>query len=202
MIAGTPVLDIKPYIPEYDSPIARKGIELCNSNAEEPHDTAVPLDVKSDVSDLQQDSEMDAPDNKNQRPSYVFNEDCCASDKSEAESSHTLTDLHSLLKDVKAYVAQHDFQVEENVSASPGTKPLELGSDPPCYGEETYSTIASWIREPPISSLEVRFTPHAERELARFLPTHSSSKTNTFTDPCCAPFHKRVQLRPTKIIRE
>lgn len=180
MIAGTPVLDIKPYIPEYDSPINRKGIELYNSSAEEPYDTTASLDEKSDVSDLQQDSEMDASDTKNQTPSDVFMEDCCARDKSEAEvlvteSSHTLTHLHSLLQDAKAYVAQHDFHVEENVSASPGSKPLDLGLDPPRYGEETYSTIASWIREPPVSSLEVRFTPHAERELARFLPTHSSS---------------------------
>lgn len=205
MIAGTPVLDIKPYIPEYDSPISRKGIERHNSNAEQPSDTTVLLDEKSDVSDLQKDSETDASDTKKQMPCDVFMEDCRARDTSEAEvlvteSSHTLTHLHSLLKDVKAYVAQHDFHVEEKVSASPGTKPVELGLDLPHYGEQTYSTIASWIREPPISSLEVRFTPHAERELARFLPTHPSSKTNTFTGSCCPPFHKRVQLHQTKII--
>lgn len=41
----------------------------------------------------------------------------------------------------------------------------------PCYGEEAYSTIAGWIREPPVTSLEVRFTPHAERELGEFLAT-------------------------------
>lgn len=194
MIAGTPVLDIKPYIPEYDSPITRKNIELYNSNTEEAHDTSASLDEKIVDSNHQKDSETDTSDTINHKPGDVFIEDDCPREKSEAEvlvteSSHPLTHLHSLLKDVKAYVAQQDFQVEGNVSASPGSKPVELGLAPPHYGEEAYSTIAGWIREPPVSSLEVRFTPHAERELAQFLPTDSSSETKTFP-----PFHKRVQL--------
>lgn len=192
MIAGTPVLDIKPYIPEYDSPITRKGIELCNSNAEEEYDNSASLDEKIDVSDHRKDSETVASDTINHKPRVVSMEDDCPRGKSETEvlvtqSSHPLTHLHSLLKDVKAYVAQHDFQVEEKVSASPGSKAVELGLASPHYGEETFSTIASWIREPPISSLEVRFTPHAERELAQFLPTDPSSET-------FPPFHKKVQL--------
>lgn len=183
MIAGTPVLDIKPYIPEYDSPITRKGIELYCSNAEGASNTTASLEEKVDVSDQQKDSETS--DTINHESGDVFMEDYSPREKSEAEvlvteSSHQLTHLHSLLKDVEAYVAQRDFQEEEKVSASPGTKPVELGLAPPHYGEETYSTIASWIREPPISSLEVRFTPHAERQLAQFLPTDPSSETNTF----------------------
>lgn len=175
MIDGTPVLDIKPYIPEYDSPVTRKNIELSNLNAEEADDSTASLEEEIDVSDHQKDSETDAS-------ADVFMEDHCQSEQSEAEvllteSSHQLTHLHSLLEDAKAYVAQHDFQVEEKVSASPETKPVELGLAAPHYGEETSSTIASWIREPPISSVEVRFTPHAERELAKFLPTDPSSET-------------------------
>lgn len=183
MIAGTPVLDIKPYIPQYDSPITRKGFELNSSNTEQAYDTTASLDEKDDVSDDQNVSETS--NTVNHEPGNVFLEDYSPREKLEAEvmvteSSHPLTHLHSLLKDVKAYVAQHDFQVEEKVSSSPGTKPVELGLAPPHYGEETYSTIASWIREPPVSSLEVRFTPHAERELAQFLPTDPASETNTF----------------------
>lgn len=194
MIAGTPVLDIKPYIPEYDSPITRKSSELCNSNAVQAYDTSASLDENIDVPDHKKDLETGAADPLNHKPGDAFMEDCCQSDKFEAEvsitkSSHLLTHLHSLLKDVKAYVAHHDFQVDETVSACPEAKPVQLGLAPPHYGEETYSTIAGWVREPPISSLEVRFTPHAERELARFLPTGPSCKKNTFP-----PLHKGVQL--------
>lgn len=176
MIAGTPVLDIKPYIPEYDSPSARRGTELC----EQSPAMTVALDEKTGVSDLQNDSDLS--DIKTQRPGDIVMEDLSSRCNPEAdvpvtESSQTLKHLHNMLKDVKAYVAQRDLQVEEQVSNSSKTKPVEPGLDPPHYGEETYSTIAGWIREPPVSSLEVRFTPHAERELARFLPTHPSSET-------------------------
>lgn len=192
MIAGTPVLDIKPYIPEYDSPNTRKSSELFNSNAEQACDSTASLDNSIDVSDHQKDLETDAADHLNHKPGDAFMEDYCPTEKSETEvsvteSSYPLTHLHSLLKDVKAYVADHDFQVDEKVSASPETKPVQLGLAPPRYGEETYSTIASWVREPPVSSLEVRFTPNAEKELAQFLPPDPSCKKRP-------PFHKRLQL--------
>lgn len=180
MIAGTPVLDIKPYIPEYDSPSMRRGTELCDSKTEQPPETTVSLDGKTDDSDLQKDSDLS--DIKTQRPGDIVMKNLSSRGNPEADvpvtkSSQTLKHLHNVLTDVKAYVAQHDVQVEEQVSNSPKTESVGPGLDPPRYGEETYSTIAGWIREPPVSSLEVRFTPHAERELARFLPTHLSSKT-------------------------
>lgn len=185
MIDGTPVLDIKPYIPEYDSPITRKAVEFSDPNSEQSHGMTLSLDEKSDFSQLQKDTETDAPDTTTQRPGDVFMEGFCQRYKPEAEaqvfateSSQPLNHLNSMLKGVKAYVAQHNLPAKEQVAASPGTKPVELGLDPPCYGEETYSTIASWIREPPVSTLEVRFTPQAERQLARFLPNHPSSKEN------------------------
>lgn len=183
MIAGTPVLDIKPYIPEYDSPSTRRGTELCDSKTEQPPERTVSLDEKTDDSDLQKDSDLS--DIKTQRPGDIVMKNLSSRGNTEADvpvtkSSQTLEHLHDVLKDVKAYVAQRDLQVEEQVSNSPKTESVEPGLDPPRYGEETYSTIAGWIREPPVSSLEVRFTPHAERELARFLPAHPSSKTQFY----------------------
>lgn len=178
MIAGTPVLDIKPYIPEYDSPSTRRGTELCDSKTEQPPETTVSLDEKTDDSDLQKDSDLS--DIETQGPGDIVMKNLSSRGNPEADvpvtkSSQTLKHLHNVLKDVKAYVAQSDLQVEEHVSNFHKIESVELGLDPPRYGEETYSTIAGWIREPPVSSLEVRFTPHAERELARFLPTHPTS---------------------------
>lgn len=186
MIDGTPVLDIKPYIPEYDSPITRKSFEICNSNAEQTYNIPASLDDNINVTDQQEDLKGDATDPINQKHSDTLMEICCPRKTSEAEisvteSSHPLSHLHSLLKDVKAFVAHYDFGVEEKVSASPETKPVQLGLVPPHYGEEAYSTIAGWVREPPVSSLEVRFTPHAEKELAQFLPTDPLCKINSHT---------------------
>eukprot|EP00066_Takifugu_rubripes_P021953 XP_011611219.1 PREDICTED: nef-associated protein 1 isoform X2 [Takifugu rubripes] len=98
MIDGTPVLDVKPYIPEYDSP-------------------------------------------------------------------HTRKDLDPQLHDLPSCSA---------------TERLESTAGDLTFGEEAYSTIAGWIRAPPVGSLEVRFTPNAERELAEFLPSDfaGSGETN------------------------
>lgn len=182
MIAGTPVLDIKPYIPEYDSPHTRVGMdpEPYESNTDQSKASAVSLNKTTDMSNLDYDSETDAQSN----PKAVKTEDNSGSQLSE-DSSRVRTqlllpeDLRSVLDEVRGYVSQRD-QIDcegKPVLDSLKTKPTESTADGPFYGEDTYSTIAGWIREPPVASLEVRFTPHAERELAEFLPTHLSGKS-------------------------
>ncbi|TWW58739.1 tRNA (adenine(37)-N6)-methyltransferase [Takifugu flavidus] len=133
MIDGTPVLDVKPYIPEYDSPHTRK-------------------DLDPQLHDL---------------PSC---------------SAKSLTNV---LEDVKIYLNQSDCcQVghasEDKAPVPPKTERLESTAGDLTFGEEAYSTIAGWIRAPPVGSLEVRFTPNAERELAEFLPSDfaGSGETN------------------------
>ncbi|KAM9362765.1 tRNA (adenine(37)-N6)-methyltransferase isoform 2-T2 [Symphorus nematophorus] len=183
MIAGTPVLDIKPYIPEYDSPHTRMNMN--SEPCERPQTTTVTLSETTDILNLCKDSETDAQsDLKSQRT----DDDDCGSllsrDSSEAGSSVTAEfslpkHLHDVLEGVKAYVTRGDLcqvrsESEDPVSDSSKTKPAELTVERPHYGEEAYSTIAGWIREPPVGSLDVRFTPHAQRELARFIPTHLS----------------------------
>ncbi|XP_030286567.1 tRNA (adenine(37)-N6)-methyltransferase isoform X1 [Sparus aurata] len=183
MIAGTPVLDIKPYIPEYDSPNTRMDMdsEPCDSNADQPGGTTVPLDESEEMLNLQNDSETDAQSDL---------ESVLARETTEADSSGVAAPfslpkhLHNVLEDVKTYVTQGDlFQLrcesDDQVSDSTKSKPQESSVEHPCYGEEAYSTIAGWIREPPVGSLEVRFTPQAERELAEFLPAHQSGPSES-----------------------
>lgn len=186
MIAGTPVLDIKPYIPEYDSPHTRMGTD-------QPQAPTVSLNETTDALNPHRDSETDAQsDLKSEKADDDDLGSPLSKDKCEADIPVTDTcgvraqyslpkDLHKVLEDAKAYVTQGDlFQLacESEDQVSPKTKPLELKVDHPCYGEEASSTIAAWIREPPVGSLEVRFTPRAERELAEFLPAHQSGKPN------------------------
>lgn len=169
------------------------GSESYDSHTEEPQATVVLLNEQTDILTLQKDSETDAQsDLKSERTDDdvlggllsrgTSEADVPVTDSSRVSVQFSLPKhLKNVLADVKAYVTQGDlYQVgcesEEEVSDSPKTKPLESTVDHPCYGEEAYSTIAGWIREPPVGSLEVRFTPHAERELAQFLPTHLSGK--------------------------
>lgn len=189
MIVGTPVLDIKPYIPEYDSPDSRSSTnsETCDSDADQPSATFVSPN-ETNLSKLPEESGID----KGADDADVGN--LLSEEKTDADSTSSFhvsapfslsKKLSNVLEEVAAYVNQDDMfltssESKNHVSDSPKTKPPMLEADHPCYGEDTYTAIASWIREPPVASLHVRFSPHAERELAEFIPTHLSGKVKEF----------------------
>ncbi|XP_056266349.1 tRNA (adenine(37)-N6)-methyltransferase isoform X2 [Pseudoliparis swirei] len=177
MIAGTPVLDIKPYIPEYDNPDSRMSSDETVDILNTPKDS-------DDQSGLKRERHDDDDDDD-------FSRDNSEADISVADPSQFVRaqfslhkDLQGVLEEVKAYVTQQDHcqltcSREDTFSDSPNTKPPVATVDHPCHGEEVHSAIADWIREPPVGSLEVRFTPQAERELADFLPTNLSGPSES-----------------------
>ncbi|KAM6941862.1 tRNA (adenine(37)-N6)-methyltransferase [Lycodopsis pacificus] len=182
MIAGTPVLDIKPYIPEYDNPDSRMSSD----------ETTDILNLQKDCDD-QSGLKLESSDDDDDDDDFCsfLSTDKSKADISVTDSSQLVSaqfslhkDLNDVLEEVEAYVTQRDLcqlscAREDEVSHSPKTKPPDATVDHPCYGEEAYSTIAGWIRQPPVSSLEVRFTPQAERELADFLPKHLSGPSES-----------------------
>ncbi|XP_008315351.1 tRNA (adenine(37)-N6)-methyltransferase isoform X2 [Cynoglossus semilaevis] len=186
MIAGTPVLDIKPFIPDYDSPKTRTCMDLadCDTNKTET------VSVESNISNICND--FDPPSNSRDKTTCFDNWECqLPQDGSEVENplinppdlltnSAVPEDIHSALQEVKVYVKQLEMQQSHSQALdSPLSKALALSADRPSFGEEVYSTIAGWIREPPVGRLEVRFTPHAERELAGFLPATQPEHTES-----------------------
>ncbi|XP_074554895.1 tRNA (adenine(37)-N6)-methyltransferase [Halichoeres trimaculatus] len=204
MIAGTPVLDIKPYIPEYDSPQTRMVMksEPNDSNTNQLHSTAVPHNEMTDILNLHENMEIitqsgskcertdgddvDDDDNLKIVPSREKLETCSTYEYSTGSVAQFSLpkDFHSVLGEVKSFVtqgviSQQSHETGDHVLEFQKTKPMEPTLDNPCYGEKAYSTIAGWIREPPAGSLDVRFTPHAERELAEFLPAHLSGPTQS-----------------------
>ncbi|XP_035516746.1 tRNA (adenine(37)-N6)-methyltransferase [Morone saxatilis] len=191
MIAGTPVLDIKPYIPEYDSPHTRMGTdsEPYDLNTDQQQATTVSLNETTDTLNLRKEEKDSQSDLKSETTDVddlgSLLPDIPATDSSRGSAQFSLPkDFHNVLEDVRAYVTQGDVrqvscESEDQVSDSPKTKPQESMVDHPCYGEEAYSTIAGWIREPPVGSLEVRITPHAQRQLGEFLPPHLSGASES-----------------------
>lgn len=159
MIDGTPVLDIKPYIPDYDAVHTRLDSVVKNQ-------AFVDEEFESD-----ENKTLDTRDGDNGGGRNRLTEDHSHLDTS--NTSDQLSHLQSALEEVKTYVTQDDLRLEiHNNSAK--IKPLSESSvDRLCYGQDAYSTIASWIRKPPVSSLEVRFTAHAQNELDQFLPAGS-----------------------------
>lgn len=173
MINGTPVLDIKPCIPDYDSPHTRKGSD--------PHlHNLLPFPVPvNQTSDGETSSDVESKESGGEKTEDLFTERVSADGpvSSQVASQFPPTNrITTLLEDVKLYLNQsntcqvgHD---SENEVSPPKTEPLESTVGHVSFGEEAYSAIAGWIRAPPVGSLEVRFTPLAEKELAEFLPSH------------------------------
>ncbi|XP_034044380.1 tRNA (adenine(37)-N6)-methyltransferase [Thalassophryne amazonica] len=199
MIAGTPVLDIKPYIPEYDSPQARAAADLqCYKSDVHQQTATAGSQEESSILNFHIDSEIDVPSNPkceqtshchDDEPESLLPEDkprhdmprsgSATSSSSESVRFSLLKDLQNVLEEAKTYVTQGDLlqlncEDKYQMSDSAKTRRLDSAVECPRYGEEAYSTVAAWIREPPVSTLEVRFTPHAEKDLAKFFPSHLS----------------------------
>ncbi|KAM8879109.1 tRNA (adenine(37)-N6)-methyltransferase isoform 2-T2 [Spinachia spinachia] len=172
MIAGTPVLDIKPYIPEYDNPLSRMSSHETTDVLNPPNDS----DDESALKVEQSDQDDDVSKDKSEADVSVTN-------SSESSSAQFLPPaaLHDVLEEVGAYATQRGLSCAKQDHVSESHKPQPPGGtvDRPCFGEEVYGAVAGWIREPPVRSLEVRFTPQAGRELADFLPAHKSGPSES-----------------------
>ncbi|XP_008289858.1 nef-associated protein 1 [Stegastes partitus] len=175
MIAGTPVLDIKPYIPEYDSPDTRMSMdsEPHGSNTDQPNSASALLNEETNVIIKDERTEEGVES--------VLSEDKFETDHSSSGNApfSLPNDLRSVLEEVKTFVTQDNIYQVSCESGYQVSDPPKTGPERPCYGEEAYTTIAGWIREAPVASLDVRFTPHAERQLAEFLPTHLSGPSES-----------------------
>lgn len=151
LISGTPVLDIKPYIPEYDSPLTHTPL------TSEPQDRQ---EIHPDVPDTLEEVE----------PAELERlENLVSSSVLKAEEQ--LGDVSGVLEELKEVLLQ---LAEDKHTDTPAAAHEDEGEDKVC---ESNSSVASWIRKPLVRRLSVRFTPTAERQLAHFLPPHCSGLT-------------------------
>ncbi|XP_061409420.1 tRNA (adenine(37)-N6)-methyltransferase isoform X2 [Lethenteron reissneri] len=136
MIDGTPVLDIKPYIPEYDVPV--KAVDGHTAATEDP------------------EARDASPDGEHLRVS-----DCVDSDNygnvHSCGSGEPVVTAEETGGCSKEPLARETLEARENSRAS--------AADPATPASEQQSAVASWVREAPVKNLAVRFTPHAEQEL-------------------------------------
>lgn len=180
MINGTPVLDIKPYIPEYDSSHTRRGP---GPQLHGLPTSSVPVNQKLDAESSSASQSKECCD---EQMEDLISEDVSTDGPLSSEVSPRFSPskhITDMLEHVNTYLSQSDcYRVgldnEDKVSVPPKTEPLESTVGHLSFGEGAYSTIAGWIRAPPVSCLEVRFTPHAEKELAEFLPSHMAGQSN------------------------
>uniref|UniRef100_A0A3B4D5V8 tRNA (adenine(37)-N6)-methyltransferase n=1 Tax=Pygocentrus nattereri TaxID=42514 RepID=A0A3B4D5V8_PYGNA len=158
LIAGTPVLDIKPYIPDYDSPSAQTNMSVQYETTEDAGDSEPEgLQCLGDSS-----SELD--------PKMRFS-------ASGGLSEHSGSVFSEVLAEVRDYLQQGALCVEtlaDRRPSEPEPEPESQRASRLCYGADSYSSVAAWIRNPPAAELSVRFTPTAEEELREFQPPEST----------------------------
>ncbi|XP_028661697.2 tRNA (adenine(37)-N6)-methyltransferase isoform X1 [Erpetoichthys calabaricus] len=216
MIQGTPVLDIKPYIPEYDSPQLKSMDQLTKNvicqdfplfptfegefSESETEDNSVKRELTSSETPegFLGASVYCSGESRSSRSEYE-DQQCPVSSITCEAVSHLDTQpaaqiskenhlLSALLKikdylnesaasskneDAKA-VVETDCSVGDALSEKSRTSSLEHAASE----ESASTTVASWVRESPVSSLEVRFTPHAENALSDFQPANKTGATH------------------------
>ncbi|XP_044142031.1 tRNA (adenine(37)-N6)-methyltransferase [Bufo gargarizans] len=174
MIQGTPVIDIKPYIAEYDSPRPKGSLKEC---LEEVTSQAEGGDVSSPVFQRKNsehkkrseqddhnpfldidDQSVDKCDLSGQILDNVLETD---SEPSSVEDTCSLPEFSSKLlveEDIKNLKQSQDLPGQRNGSFSES-------QDKPGTCD---SFVAKWVTESPVPRLTVRFTPHSEKELRQF----------------------------------
>lgn len=171
IITGTPVLDIKPYIPDYDSPTTRTDDTNKNSSF---------TDVQM-AEDMELDEEPDILETSSKHFSELSSETSILCPASALDFSQSAwSGCKDVLAEVKDYLKHGHTSSEKTVEdknmdapecSLAGTTPVS--SSRLSFGHELYSAIAAWVRTPPISNLDVRFTVNAEQELKEFVPCDS-----------------------------
>lgn len=211
IISGTPVLDIKPYIPDYDSPTTR------TDNTSSEHRQTSSFTDPQVPQDMELDEEPDILQASFEHSSELCPEASISCPASNSDLSWTKSsksrDVNDMLAEVKDYLKQEQFT--ENAaedknkdalgSSLTGTTPIS--SSRLNFGQELHSSIAAWVRAPPVSNLDVRFTVHAEKELKEFVPCDSiESKRPKFQflngpDEAVAAIHGILSADPRSVYR-
>ncbi|XP_067259463.1 tRNA (adenine(37)-N6)-methyltransferase [Chanodichthys erythropterus] len=172
IIAGTPVLDIKPYIPDYDSPKTRT--DDTNSEYKQTSLFTDRMDLDEEPDTLEASSE---PSSELTVCPATSSDLSCSESSGSSEVTHVLAEVKNYLKQRQLFTenTDEDKNTDAPEGASVGTNPLSSSNLK--FGHEDYSAIAAWVRAPPVSSLDVRFTANAEKELKEFVPCDSTDRT-------------------------
>lgn len=158
IINGTPVLDIKPFIPDYDSvlpPLTSVGLEGRKDIHELNHKDEV---VKQSATNSTHVTKEMVIDENTSPPESSVSSDCLSACEFESSRNSCYPDISDLkLRECKA----------ENTIVE------MLGVNP-----KSDVSVGEWVSSPPVNKLKVRFTPNALEEIHRFKRhNHEGSET-------------------------
>ncbi|KAG9486603.1 hypothetical protein GDO78_006791 [Eleutherodactylus coqui] len=180
MIQGTPVLDIKPYIADYDSPqptvspkaylqdMQEDGEDVSNAELQANHSAEDDDGPSMDTDDRSADK-WDLPgirceilDNMEQEVVLETNEPSLVEDTCSLQGISSKQSL----EDINTRKQSQDLSCD-------GTASFHETKDRPSSHRPSSrdSFVPKWVADSAVPSLSVRFTPHSERELRQFKPS-------------------------------
>ncbi|XP_063770736.1 tRNA (adenine(37)-N6)-methyltransferase [Pseudophryne corroboree] len=177
MIQGTPVIDIKPYIAEYDSP---QPVHSCGEEQQERKRQYQKCeDAISNMSGSVSSEQHQEKSQQNYITRFPSTDDTSA-DKHEISDSQKgiLNDKNQTL--TLETVAGPSVVVEGPCSSRQPKDGLNAPRQSELMCEEatskkeiknrlsSQSCAPNWVKDSPVPSLKVRFTPHSEMELRQF----------------------------------
>ncbi|KAG8455020.1 hypothetical protein GDO86_001294 [Hymenochirus boettgeri] len=173
IIHGTPVLDIKPYITEYDSPHPRQAFENYDQEIERIHKEQKDADLlerNKEIAGLpgDQSSSDDLPEpNQEISPNAIQKLGSHREMNNEDQNIGIVGKLPSPVSE-KRYTKpiNCDMDTKENMIESTIQLPSNTTARDECKNNDSF--VPSWVKNAPVAKLSVRFTPHAENELKQF----------------------------------
>ncbi|XP_039090775.1 tRNA (adenine(37)-N6)-methyltransferase isoform X2 [Hyaena hyaena] len=202
MIHGTPVLDIKPYIAEYDSPqnLIEPLQDFNLQNTQHKHPNLSQSGGKTDSCDQQQLSRCDkpppcshpkeklkCPEDRTSGENYMKRDNSTKIRRNSPKHGERVGDLGvKSTSDQSPRVAEEQigpYFLEKSFSEEDTARRLRRGKEaviapgssaevhrgalrcPPRTDAACCSVVPAWVREAPVATLDVRFTPHAEMDL-------------------------------------
>ncbi|NP_001089297.1 uncharacterized protein LOC734345 [Xenopus laevis] len=188
IIHGTPVVDIKPYIPEYDSPqptipfedVQRKSpykqdespnCALSETYTETEEKSTRPDQPTSDHSPHSPDSEQHIPDN----PSKITDIPKETSKLEDQNLKRTEKMPFPIFEDQYPREPECEKATKDDLLTFTQEKASKsTAANNNCRTGESF--VPTWVRDAPVAILKVRFTPHAEKELMQFKAPNSTGE--------------------------
>nr|XP_027786853.1 tRNA (adenine(37)-N6)-methyltransferase [Marmota flaviventris] len=209
MIHGTPVLDIKPYIADYDSPqnLMEPLVDFNLQTNQPKPKTVFQCEGKNDSYDQRQlsgysdsqphcstEEKPTCPEDRTSKESYPRCDSTAEGQETLPTHRERATDFGlesrndqnpSVAKEQIVLCGLENSCPEEGTDEEPRSEEgaaegaailqgssVDMQPAPPLCGARRadrapHSVVPAWVREAPVAPLQVRFTPHAEKELGQ-----------------------------------
>lgn len=168
LLDGTPVIDIKPYIPSYDVPNNNPKLSVCDSDFSDCCET------KKVIDENQSDRSTTINDEVIKTDSSQYEEDARVKNDTNFDKSSSSNANEKIIKGNQTVTKESYFMKE--VSEEKILVNNEPEYSQPDLPSAVTTKTADWLMSPPVNTLNVRFTHFAMEQLKQYSKSSNSDK--------------------------